>query len=112
MRPLSTSMGRLSKHCPRTVAMRTWPWMLFGRTANCTDADQPASPAIAPVTPRKPHCFPSRLEGTEPMHYTLLGFTQQGSIRRFTFQRVAGTAERVRFVVCADLGLARKWNIA
>ena len=46
------------------------------------------------------------------MHYTLLGFTQHGSMRRFTFLRVIGATERVRFDVSADLALARKWNIA
>ena len=70
--------------------------MLFACTASSTDADSTAA-------------FNS---GMPAMHYTLLGFTQQGSIRRFSFQRVSGPNERVRFDVSADLTLARKWNIS
>ena len=45
------------------------------------------------------------------MHYTLLGFSQEGSVRSYSFQRVTVDAPRVPFVVTVDLSLARRWNV-
>ena len=45
------------------------------------------------------------------MHYMLVGFSQEGALRRFSFQRVVIGATRVKFDVLADLALARRCNI-
>lgn len=45
------------------------------------------------------------------MHYKLLGFSQSGSVRRFSFQRVGIGLTPTAFIVLADLILARKFNL-
>ena len=45
------------------------------------------------------------------MHYKLLGFSQEGSVRRFTFQRVNAEAPKARFLVSVDLLLARRYEV-
>jgi hypothetical protein len=46
------------------------------------------------------------------MHYKLLGFSQSGSVRRFSFQRVGINATPTPFTVLADIMLARKFKLA
>jgi hypothetical protein len=45
------------------------------------------------------------------MHYKLLGFTQDGSVRRFTFHRIRIGIPPVVFVVLADTALARRYKV-
>ena len=45
------------------------------------------------------------------MHYKLLGFTQDGSVRRYTFHRIEAGAAPVVFVVLADTAVARRHNV-
>src|SRR3954447_20989198 len=45
------------------------------------------------------------------MHHKLLGFTQDGSVRRFTFHRIEIGIDPVEFVVLADTALARRYNV-
>lgn len=46
------------------------------------------------------------------MHYKLLGFSQNGPIRRFVFQRIVVGAVPVPLSVTADISLARRLNLA
>jgi hypothetical protein len=41
----------------------------------------------------------------------LVGFSQEGAFRRFSFQRVVIGSSRVKFDVLADLALAKRCNI-
>ena len=45
------------------------------------------------------------------MHYKMLGFSQNDSVRRFAFQRTGHGIAAAAFVVVADLAVARKFHI-
>ena len=45
------------------------------------------------------------------MEFVLRGFKQDASIRRYSFQGIAGDRTRTEFTICADLVLARKYKI-
>lgn len=46
------------------------------------------------------------------MYYRLLGFSQNGSIRQFSFERVGNGAAPVAFAVLADITLARTFKLS
>jgi hypothetical protein len=45
------------------------------------------------------------------MYYKLLGFSQDGSVRRFSFHRIAIGEPPIPFSVIADTAIARRLNI-
>jgi len=45
------------------------------------------------------------------VHYKLLGFSQRGTLRVFSFERIQNSIPPVSFSVSADLSIARRYHL-